>query len=216
MTKPNSDAKDREPRLVNRDGTQTNYGKFTGLVNEIYNLDNYKGSSLRYYYYIANSRGLFPTGIKNTAKIFSDVLMQARDFGRVPWDAIRDDSRPIGGNVPEYHTKEDWVQMGIDYLSNVHTTYTLPRWHFQPIHLEVWLEKIALRPKFEDVLEDLEIPIPIQKGYSSGGSLNQNQKRLKRILRLYPDKRIVILYWGDWNPSGSDIERNVLTRLHKL
>ena len=216
MTKPNSDAKDREPRLTNKDGTPTNYGLFGSLVNEIYANDNFVGSSLRYYYYIAISRKLFHDGIKNADNIFSRETMKAREWGRIPWDAITDDSRPVGGYVPRYHTKEDWVQMGIDYLSNVHKTYTLPRWHFQPVHVEVWLEKIALKLKFEDALEDLEVNIPIQKGYSSGGSLNQNQKRLNKISELYPDKQIVILYWGDWNPSGSDIERNVLTRLHKF
>jgi hypothetical protein len=140
--------------------------------------------------------------------------MIARDFGRIPWDAIIDENRPILGDVPEYYTRESWVQIDIDNLKNVNKTYTIPRWHTQAYHVEAWLEKMALGRIFEKILNPLEVHIPTHRGYSSGGFLNKNQKRLNAIINQ--GKEIIILYFGDWNPSGEGSERAMKVRLQRF
>jgi hypothetical protein len=172
----------------------------------------YIGSSLRYYYYILLSKKKIWT--KTSANYLSKITIQAREDAVIPWDAILDENRPTLGNVPRYYIKEDYVQTDIDNLTTDHLTYTLPRWHFQTNHVEVWLEKMALGRIFENTLEGLEVNIPVHRGYSSGGFLNKNQKKLKAIMRQ--GKKIIILYFGDWNPSGENIEQAMKERLHKF
>ncbi len=167
------------------------------------------GSSLRYYYYRLLSKKKIWT--KTAANYLSKITMQAREDGVIPWDAILDENRPTLGNVPKYYVN---VQTDIDNLKDDHLTYTIPRWHFQTNHVEVWLEKMALGRIFENTLEGLEVNIPVHRGYSSGGFLNKNQKNLKAIMRQ--GKKIIILYFGDWNPSGENIEHAMKERLHKF
>jgi hypothetical protein len=140
--------------------------------------------------------------------------VQARDFGKIPWDAIIDENRPILGYVPKYYSRESWAQIDINNLKNSQKTYTIPRWHMQYYHVEVWLEKMALGRIFEKILNPIEVLIPTHRGYSSGGFLNQNQERLKAILN--EGKEIIILYFGDWNPSGEDSERAMRVRLQRF
>jgi len=91
----------------------------------------------------------------------------------------------------------------VDYAFRAHEDYRLPKWSDQPNYVEVWLEKFALASTFQKWLEDFNVVIVPSRGYSSWTFLWQAATRLANNV----DKSLNILYFGDFDPSGQDIER---------
>ncbi len=71
------------------------------------------------------------------------------------------------------------------------------------------VEKQALADTFESFLEDRQVQIAVNKGYAGWTFLSENADRLMEICLEHPDKRIHILYFGDFDPSGEDMDRHL-------
>lgn len=89
--------------------------------------------------------------------------------------------------------------------------FRLPRWKDQPKHVEVWLEKQALSALFQQVTKELEVPFAACRGYPSLTYLHEGFQRLRSV-----DKERIILYFGDYDPSGEDIQSAIGDRLKDL
>ena len=61
----------------------------------------------------------------------------------------------------------------------------------------------------ENAVSDLGVKVCPSKGYSSFTYIAETVNRLRRI----KDRNIHILYFGDYDPSGLDIERDLYDRL---
>jgi hypothetical protein len=140
----------------------------------------------------------------------SRFIVEARKDGRIPWDAIADNTRYTIG---DYHftSPEDHVDLGTRYLANApkHYPNSIYRWHKQPHYVEVWIEKDAMSSVFRSYLEPLHVSIVINKGYSSWTALYKNCQRLLDIRHKDPSTQIHILYFGDYDPSGNDMENQM-------
>jgi hypothetical protein len=79
------------------------------------------------------------------------------------------------------------------------------RWYKQKNLVEIWIEKEALSSTISNWVESHYIRIRVNKGYSSWTFIYNNVEQLKQLLQ-YHDK-IIILYLGDLDPSGVDIQR---------
>ena len=92
------------------------------------------------------------------------------------------------------------------------------RWYEQPEYVEVWEEKNDLLPDFKEILEDREIIIRANKGYSSLEFLFVCTERLKEMMQMkgFKPEHIHILYCGDCDPSGMDIDYYIKRRLKQL
>ena len=94
--------------------------------------------------------------------------------------------------------------MHIDLLKEASQNYTVPRWHKQPNYVEVWIEKQALADTFSSFLKGRDVRIVVNRGYSSWSFLYENCMRLLDIESS--GKEIHLLYFGDFDPSGDDME----------
>jgi hypothetical protein len=165
--------------------------------------------TLRTLFYRLVSLQVIPN-TKNSYKRLSKVLVKERKEGDIEWDAIADEGRLVVCNFNDvYESPEQYIQRGINHIKNADSHYKVPRWHNQKHYVEIWIEKQALADTFESFLEGRDVRIVVNKGYAGWTFLSENANRLMEIHLEHPDKRIHILYFGDFDPSGEDMDRHL-------
>jgi hypothetical protein len=88
-------------------------------------------------------------------------------------------------------------------------------WFGQPEYVEVWQEKTDLTDAFNSLLSDLYVRLRSNKGYSSLAFLHQSIEGLKAVIEekeMKPND-VYILYCGDWDPSGENIDYYIQRRI---
>ena len=92
------------------------------------------------------------------------------------------------------------------------------RWYNQTEYVEVWQEKADLHPAFERILKVKEVNVRSGKDYPSLTFLNKCCKELKERIDNYgfDAENIHILYCGDLDPSGENIDWYIRKRLKQL
>lgn len=98
-----------------------------------------------------------------------------------------------------------WDDFGKDVLRS----YRLDVWRTQPKYVEVWLEKDALSGIFEDILRPYGVTLNIGRGYDGWTSIKDAAVRYIRI-----GKPVTMIYFGDFDPSGEDMNRSLEERLN--
>jgi len=132
----------------------------------------------------------------------SDKLARAREGGQIAWDSIMDLTRaPI---VPT-----TWAGLG-DFAETVRQAFRLDVWERQPAYLEIWLEKQALSEVVRRVCEPYAVRVMAGRGYSSATFMFDGAGHLARMAA---DKPVRVCYFGDFDPSGEDMERDLRERL---
>jgi len=154
--------------------------------------------TLRQLYYQLVSRDLIPNTDREY-KNLSTLLGNARMGGYVDWNAIEDRTR-----VPKRSYVADDLQ---DAMNDIIYSYKLNRMEGQDIYIEVWIEKDALSSIFKRVTEDYTLRLMVNRGYSSISAMHNAYKRFRG------QGQSVILYFGDHDPSGLDMVRDVHERL---
>jgi hypothetical protein len=159
---------------------------------------------------------------KNEYKELSRQTAHAREDGILPINCFVDQSREVYDNEyrddSDLSEPEDHVDDVISELENLDKDYVdldLPQWYNQKHYVEIWLEKDALLSTFVRYIEDPKVRIVPNKGYSSLPFLYDNSRRLRMIARD-ERKQIHIRYFGDFDPSGSDMDRDIEERLAML
>jgi hypothetical protein len=167
--------------------------------------------TLRQVYYQLVSRLILEN--KQTAyKRLSAVLVEARETGVIEWDAIEDRSRHILGS-PSLNDIDDPEDSASNIVSYVQTSQGISadKWLYQDWYVEVWLEKQALEGVFDSVTGMMEVVLMPGRGYSSATFLKEAAERLQTAEA--EDKNLAVLYFGDYDPSGMDIERYVKDKM---
>jgi hypothetical protein len=163
--------------------------------------------TLRTMFYRLVSLELIPN-TNQAYKQLSRVTVTARKSGKLRWDSFSDEGRPVLGDfVEEYQTPEEFVQTGLDYLRTASLNYTIPKWHQQPCYVEVWIEKLALADTFCSFLRDRDVKIIVNRGYSGWSFLCKSSMRLQELKNA--GKELHVLYFGDCDPSGDDMDRHL-------
>jgi len=141
---------------------------------------------------VENNRGRY--------QAVSDALVNARRKGVIPWEWIEDRLRR-----PRHVSM--WSGLP-DFAETCRRAYRLDIWSSQPNYLEVWLEKDALSGIFEDVLNPYGVTLNVGRGYDGWSSIHGAAVR-------YNDKTedVIVLYFGDFDPSGEDMKRSLEDRL---
>jgi hypothetical protein len=133
----------------------------------------------------------------------SAILSDARYAGLVDWEAIEDRGRPV-------HRQPHWSNPG-DILKSAAESFTVDKWAGQPYQPEVWIEKDALTGVIEDVCRQFDVAYFACKGYASTSCAYEAAQRLNRH---YTSGRLpIILYLGDFDPSGEDMSRDLIARM---
>jgi 5S rRNA maturation endonuclease (ribonuclease M5) len=88
------------------------------------------------------------------------------------------------------------------------------RWANQPEVCEIWIEKDALASTVLNWTNSRGITVRVNKGYSSLTFINSNVQALEDLLTRHD--RVTILYLGDLDPSGTDMERYLKKSLQEF
>jgi hypothetical protein len=84
-------------------------------------------------------------------------------------------------------------------------------WEHQTYRPEVWIEKEALAGVFERVCNELRVPYLSCRGYTSQSEMWVAGQRLLRYAE--GNQKPIILHFGDHDPSGIDMTRDIMDRL---
>jgi hypothetical protein len=144
-----------------------------------------------------------------------EAVKEARIEGRIPWHWVEDRTRSADAGDHDKTDPRDHFERWLDAFRNCDQRFHRPRWEDQPRYVEVWVEKEALAGVFASVAEDLKVVSFPNRGYTSVTLLHDAAVRFReateeRDLEAPP----TILYFGDFDPSGQDIERNIRDKLN--
>ena len=130
------------------------------------------------------------------------LLKWMRIYVMIPWKSINDEHR-IKGEKPGWDDEGaflDFVKEGINDLCE---NYRRCNSQNQENYIEVWLEKAALQHIVKEVTNKYCKRLVVNRGYSSITFLNNYRNRARQAVKqgLKP----VVLYYGDWDPSGENM-----------
>ena len=137
------------------------------------------------------------------------------------WDSIvnfaqfADNDRAVIGETKDSETNvKDAVRHARWVVDEYLHNYSKNRWENQPIRPEVWIEKKALQNVISPVCEEWDVALSPCKGYPSLTFLYEASLRF--IEATADGKENVILYFGDYDPSGEDIPRSLASNLRSM
>lgn len=158
---------------------------------------------------------LVGAGMTNTQRHYKRVvsaMISARRDGLVTYETFSDRDREMesetASGVTDYKQE---LERGKNHIRAWMNHYEKNRWENQPIYPEVLIEKKALVGTFEKTCQAWDIGLGACKGYPSLTFLNDLAQRFKTESR--DGKEVVILYFGDYDPSGEDIPRSIQDNL---
>ena len=138
-------------------------------------------------------------GYQNSANCYKGLsrkLVEARKDDLIPWDGLAD-------HVRQRHWSQ--LQESIDFAGilelYVEDLGTDP-WEKHDKRPIVWLEKDALAELVANIAKRLYVPVCVSRGYSSWTFIHDN------LDLLDSNPQALVLYLGDHDPSGLDIERS--------
>jgi hypothetical protein len=150
-------------------------------------LEDIKPATVRAVCYKLFTRGLIASMAKKETDKISRILTVARENDEIPWQWIVDETREAE-RVPA------WVDPQ-DYARTIINSYRRDYWCQQPVRLEVWSEKGTVRGTGAPVFEEYGVTFRVMHGY---GSFSQ----VREIAEETAADHRVVLYVGDWDPSG--------------
>lgn len=161
---------------------------------------------------------LVASGMTNSIQHYKRVvsaMIKARWDGIVDFNSFSDHDRSMIGSTSWFGTSvEEEVIKGKKQVRLWMNNYFKNRWENQPCYPEIFIEKKALQGVFGPVCEKWNITLGACKGYPSLTFLNEAHYRFDDA---FDNEKIpIILYFGDYDPSGEDIPRSIKENLHNL
>lgn len=142
-------------------------------------------------------------------------MIDARWDGIIEFDQFSDlDRTMIGETEYEQTVLEDKIRFGEEQVEAWMTAYRKNRWENQSFYPEVFIEKKALQGVFAPPCDEWNISLGACKGYPSLTFLFEAEKRFAKAAE--EGKTPIILYFGDYDPSGEDIPRSIGENLKNL
>ena len=161
---------------------------------------------------------LVSRGMTNDMQHYKRVVAAtgiARWDGRIAFDAFSDRERSMATSTkgdPVY--LEDEIATGKAQVRAWMNAFYRNRWENQPYYPEVFIEKKALEGVFYKTCKSHDVALGACKGYPSLTFLHEASIRFKQAEER--GKQPVIIYFGDYDPSGEDIPRALKENLEAL
>lgn len=168
------------------------------ILNE---LNDYKPLTLRQVYYQLVGKGIIDNN-KSQYTMLSILMKWARLDGYVSWDDIEDRGRV-------FHDLTGWgdgEQFKKEHIKVFLEGYKRDLLQSQDLFLEIWIEKDALSSVFTRAAAPYTVPVVVCRGFSSISFLNDYKQRV-----ITNNRRPVILYFGDFDPSGVEMMKAMKT-----
>jgi len=180
--------------------------------------------TLRQLYYVLVSEDLFPPdrkwrrvggdkwvrdpeGTINATpnyKWLGGLVNDGRLAGLLDWEAIEDRTRNL-------KTVSHWGSPS-DIMDSAAASFRVDKWEDQDCRVEVWIEKEALEGVFDRICKALDVPLFACRGYTSQSEMWGAAMRFLAYIRD-DDKDVHIFHFGDHDPSGIDMTRDIQERL---
>lgn len=158
--------------------------------------------TLRQLYYQLVARDMIPNKTTEYDKL-GDTVSNARLCGLIDWDAIVDRTRALRGTPHESSPEAS--------IRGAAFTYRRDKWTDQDYRVEIWIEKEALAGIFSRVAGEMDIDYFSCRGYTSQTAMYDAAVRLQGYRA--EGQTPVILHFGDHDPSGIDMTRDIRERL---
>lgn len=159
--------------------------------------------TLRQLYYQFVARDLIPNNMKSYKNLGS-VVNDGRLAGLIDWNHITDRTRSL-------KKRSHWNNPA-DIIDAVSRSYHIDMWANQAYRPEVWIEKDALAGVIEGVCEELDVPYFSCRGYTSQSEMWVGAQRIEDWVSRWRQTP-VIFHFGDHDPSGKDMTRDIVDRL---
>jgi hypothetical protein len=125
---------------------------------------------------------------RNTSRV-SVQLTWARQQGIIPWAWLVDETREAE-YIPAWDDPAAFAQ-------SISRQYRRDNWSQQETLVEVWSEKGTIRGTLAPVLHEYGITFRVMHGFSSATTAHDVAQMIEA-----EERSVVILYIGDWDPSG--------------
>lgn len=158
--------------------------------------------TLRQLYYQFVSRDLIPN-TQRDYKNLGSIINDARLAGLIDWKAIVDRTREI-------RSLSHWSSPA-EIIEATSNQFNVDRWAGQKCRPEIWIEKDALVGVFERICRELDVPLLSCRGYTSQSEMWGASQRMLGYIRR--NQIPVVFHFGDHDPSGRDMSRDILDRL---
>ena len=173
--------------------------------NEI--IDDYTAQgfvlTLRQLYYQLVSRDFIPNTERSYKRVGS-IINDARLAGLIDWSAIEDRTRNV-------RSLSHWDNPA-DIVKTVAKQFRVDMWVGQTYRPEVWIEKDALVGVIEGICYRYDVPFFSCRGYTSQSEMWGASRRM--IKHAEGEQVPYILHFGDHDPSGKDMSRDITDRLN--
>lgn len=158
--------------------------------------------TLRQLYYQLVTKNIIKN-VERSYKNLSSLVSDGRLAGKLDWDAIEDRIR-----VPAIPSEWESIK---SIVESALYSYRLPRWKDQPKYVELWVEKDALAGVLRPLADKHHVTMMVNRGYSSQSAMYEASKRF--MGRQEDGKELILLYLGDFDPSGEDMVRDISDRM---
>jgi len=194
--------------------TADDYNRKWIIKNTLEEIQNYEKGvlTLRGLHYRLVARGMTNT-VQHYKRVVS-AMIEARWSGIVSFDTFSDhDRQMLGGTESEAVILGDEIERAKENIEGWMNYYFRHKWENQPIYPEVFIEKKALQGVFQPVCSSEGVALGACKGYPSLTFLYDAYLRFKILPK---EVTPMILYFGDYDPSGEDIPRSIGENLSKM
>lgn len=169
--------------------------------------------TIRGLHYRLVSRGM--TNDLNHYKRVVNAMIDARWNHDVNFTAFSDNDREmIGFTNYESVDLETKIESAEYQINAWMTSYRRNKWEGQFYYPEVFIEKKALQGVFESITRRNDVALGACKGYPSLTFIYDTFKRMRDA--WIDGRKPIILYFGDYDPSGEDIPRSIKENIDRM
>lgn len=178
--------------------------KSTDLINAaIAILDEIQPTTIRSVCYQLFIRKLISSMAKSNTNKVGSQLVWAREQGLLSWQWIVDETREAE-RIASWNKPEEIIKSAVkQYRKNY--------WTDQPNRVEVWSEKGTIRGTLAPILNEYGVTFRVMHGYGSATTLHSIADETRQS-----EKPMIILYVGDYDPSGLHMSEIDLPRRLEL
>lgn len=133
--------------------------------------------------------------------MLSTTIKYARIDKYINWNDVEDRTR-VYHDLTGWFDSDIFIDVSLDHFLE---GYRRDLMKTQDKYLEIWIEKDALSSLFTKVARHFTVPVVVCKGFASVSFLHSFKKRLENK----KGKKAIMLYFGDFDPSGKEMLRSM-------
>ena len=186
--------------------TEKQKGKLAKVIEVLDEFEVYKPLTLRQIFYQLVGKEYIPN-TRSQYNMLSNLLKWARIDGYISWDDLEDRVRAYHSGAG-WNDREHFVKQELKYFL---AGYRRDLLQTQKKYIEIWIEKDALSSIFTRIAKPYCVSVVVCRGFSSVSFLNEFKMRLNN----YKGREPVMLYFGDFDPSGVEMLNSMKITLGK-